>query len=112
MAGLGLLACCWLLATWLFHTVDPRRHPDPTLVEFAAAAAGFLCFGAGGALTTLGEHVFDEVEISERWARRPCSRPAESRNLRSAVFPAALDHELSAALARAVLARADDVPAA
>lgn len=64
---------------WLFHAGDLRRHGDPTIIEFAAAATGFLCFSAGGALTALGKHIFDQVEISERWASRPYFPLGESR---------------------------------
>lgn len=68
-AGLALLACCWGLIGWLFRHA---RHADPTFVDGMAAAAGYVCFCVGAILSVLGEHVFDPVEISERWAtRRP-----------------------------------------
>lgn len=74
-AGLCLLACCWLLMSWLFHSANLRQHHDPTFVECAAAATGFLCFSVGATLASLGDHIFDQVEISERWARRPDASP-------------------------------------
>lgn len=69
-AGAVLLAACWLLMRWLSHSATLRQHHDPSSGEFAAAALGFLCFSAGGVLVVLGGHIFDRVEVSERWARR------------------------------------------
>ena len=85
---------------WLFHAPDLRQHQDPTLIEFATAALGFLCFSAGGALTTLGEHIFDQVEISERWARRPYSPSKENRERPSPAFLIVPDHDFIAARSR------------
>ena len=78
-AGIVSLICGWLLMRWLFHSAGLRLHHDPSLVEFAAAALGFLCLSGGGILTTLGEHIFDHVEISERWARRAYDIREEKR---------------------------------
>ena len=75
IAGMLLVATCWLLMRWLVHSANLRAHRDPALLELAAAAAGFLCVSTGSALTTLGAHVFDEVEVSERWVRRRYVRP-------------------------------------
>ena len=69
-AGVLSLVCGGLLIRWLFNSADLRQHHDPSLIEFAAAALGFLFLSAGAVLTTLGEHIFDQVEISERWAKR------------------------------------------
>ena len=66
-AGLALLAGCWLSMRWLFHAGHHAVPDDMTAPDFAAAAAGFLCFSAGGALATFGRHLLDRVESSERW---------------------------------------------
>ena len=85
-AGLALLVLGWLLMRWLFHTPDLHRHHDPSLAELAAAALSFLCLSAAALLITLGEHVFDRVEISERWTRHPLSSSQD----RAAKSPPAL----------------------
>lgn len=76
-AGVALLACCWATLAWLFRHAHPRQHQDPSFVAYMAAATGFLCFSAGAVLTALGAHVFDQVEVSERWARQSWPRPDE-----------------------------------
>lgn len=35
------------------------------------AAVGFMAVSAGSALTLLGHHLFDEIEVSARWRGRP-----------------------------------------
>lgn len=42
----------------------------PPLV-YLLALVGFLGFSLGGALLVHGHHLFDAVEISERWRRLP-----------------------------------------
>ena len=69
-AGLGLLACSWLLMRWLFRSSEVNYRHASTLVQMAAAAVGFVCFSAGATLASIGQHVFDQVEVSTRWARR------------------------------------------
>ncbi|WP_174274800.1 hypothetical protein [Sphingomonas bacterium] len=81
-AGVAALACGWLALRWLFHVAGLRPHQDPSAFEFAAAALGFICLSAGALLATLGEHIFDRVETSERWARRPYAGSEEDRGLR------------------------------
>ena len=44
-------------------------HQPPTVYLFALIA--FVCASAGGALLIHGHHLFDTVEISERWRRLP-----------------------------------------
>lgn len=69
-AGLVMLACCWLLAAWLVQGAKVRPHDAPGALSCLAGAAAYLCFALGGMLTALGEHVFDQVPISRRWARQ------------------------------------------
>ena len=70
-AGLAPLAGCWLLMSWLLNTARLALQGHPSLVQVAAATGCFLCFSGGAALTVLGTHLFDRVEVSTRWARRP-----------------------------------------
>lgn len=57
-----------------------RIHPAPTrldsgLIDFALAAIGFLGASTGAGLAVLGNHLFDEVEVSERWRSRRDPNP-------------------------------------
>lgn len=73
--GLLLLALGVLATRYLFHMVHmlPRHEASPA--EMGLAAISFMSLSAGAALTSLGAHIFDEVEISARWARRPVRYP-------------------------------------
>lgn len=70
-AGLVLWACSGLIASLLYNHFG-TAHRDPALLEFLAGIVGFSCFSAGNFLVILGEHIFDRVEVSERWRRRSC----------------------------------------
>ena len=76
LRGLGLLSLgvSALLIRSLVHLQGQVPHTPPGPLSFLFAALGFLCGSAGGALLTLGHHLFDEVEVSQRWATRPMSR--------------------------------------
>lgn len=69
LAGIGLLACCYELMSWLFQRTGVRAGNDPTMLDYVGAVGGFLCLAGGAGLTVLGAHIFDRVEISARWAR-------------------------------------------
>lgn len=84
VTGVALLACCWMLMNWLFHSANIGQHHDPSFIEFLAATVGFLCFSGGASLTALGAHIFDQVEISQRWAKLP--PPTSSGETPSAAF--------------------------
>lgn len=74
VGGMALLGACWLAVGWLFQRA--RLHPgsEPSFAELAAATAAFLCFSSSTGLVLLGEGIFAQIEISERWARRPYNR--------------------------------------
>ncbi len=70
--GLGLLgiglsagACLWLYR--LLHTSPP---PAPSLGQYALATVTFLGASIGSGLLALGGHIYDRVEIAERYRRR------------------------------------------
>lgn len=46
---------------------DPLAARSP--LAWLLAAATFCCLSLGAALLVLGAHIFDEVEVSERWQR-------------------------------------------
>lgn len=48
---------------------DQGQH-EATAFELLLAAIGFLCASAGSILVTQGGHIFDKVEISQRWRTR------------------------------------------
>jgi len=69
--GLLLLAIGALAMRHLFAGAPvPHRHVA-SAAEMALAAIGFLGLSLGAPLLLLGAHLFDEVELSERWRRRP-----------------------------------------
>lgn len=43
------------------------RHPS--LLDLACATVGFLGLSASALLILCGAHIFDEVEVSQRWVR-------------------------------------------
>lgn len=67
---------------WLFHTARRGGPIDPTPAQAIMAAVGFLGLSIGLPLIVLGVHVFDQVQLSERWKRRTLieagERPHES----------------------------------
>ena len=54
----------------LAHHHAAHRVFSPHIFDLALAATGFLASSIGAALLALGHHVFDEVEVSERWRYR------------------------------------------
>lgn len=67
--GSGLCVTAWLAVQRLVSLhVEPQ---SAGLFAYALAFAGFICASAGSAMTILGAHLFDEVEVSARWQYRP-----------------------------------------
>jgi hypothetical protein len=66
---LGLVGCgvAWAALSHLFAMRPPARSPG--VFAYALAAIGFVSASAGAALTLLGHHLFDEIEVSSRWRR-------------------------------------------
>lgn len=65
---LGVVLCAVAYAS-ISHLIALR--PTASLaaagpLAYALAAIGFLSASAGGALTLLGDHLFDEVQVSDR----------------------------------------------
>lgn len=72
LRGLGM-ALCALAYVAIGHlmTLRPIALPRPAgVVAYGLAAGGFLGASVGTALTLLGRHLFDEVEVSARWQVR------------------------------------------
>lgn len=73
-ADLGLrlmgIMLCALAYLSISHLVALHPNPPPRSAGAAGywlAAIGFLSAGGGGAMTILGHHLFDEIEVSARW---------------------------------------------
>jgi hypothetical protein len=67
-AGLVLLAIAYWTGTALFDRfAGSLVHPP---LEYLLAVVTFVCASAGSAMTVMGHHLFDQVEVSSRWARR------------------------------------------
>jgi len=69
VAGMGILATGYFAAIWLqSRATAGALNGDP--LAYLLAAAAFLCGSVGSALAVLGTHIFDRVEVAQRW-RRP-----------------------------------------
>lgn len=64
-AGLLLLGLAALIGRHLFAVPDSGAMHDPIAYLFALIGMGSAC--AGAALTVLGRHLFDQVELPARW---------------------------------------------
>jgi hypothetical protein len=77
LRGLSIRACGLVLlgpgwgcghALWLLH------GQAPGVGAFLFALATFLTASFGTAMLIVGPHLFDKVEVSERWARMAVNR--------------------------------------
>lgn len=70
LTGLSFLPVGALAIHTLYRLVHAGPFHDSTAAELGLAAVGFISFSLGSLLLALGAHIFDEVEISPRWAPR------------------------------------------
>lgn len=77
----GLLLC-WVSYTAIARLVAMHVPPQKNdVLGFGLAAIGFIAASTGSALTLLGDHLFDRIEVSARWRARSgtgASLPSES----------------------------------
>jgi len=70
---------------------------DATPLAFACAAVAFLGATSGWALLLLGHHLFDSVQVSQRWCSQPLARSGtdahDPRHDLHAVTHKEYDHE-------------------
>jgi hypothetical protein len=67
----GLLLC-WVSYTAISRLVTMHVPPHKAdILAYGIAAVGFMAASGGSALTLLGHHLFDEIEVSARWRGRP-----------------------------------------
>jgi hypothetical protein len=69
LIGIGILALAYAAAASLRGRALAGSL-DGDALAYLLAAATFLCGSAGAALTFLGTHIFDRVELSQRWRHR------------------------------------------
>ena len=74
LGGAMLCGISWLAIRTFVHIRLATLPASPGLLAFALATLGFICASAGSALLTIGHHIFDEVEVSERWRSRPAAK--------------------------------------
>lgn len=67
LLGLALCTASWLSIRALLDLHAQSAVAPPPPAAYALAAIGFVGGSAGSALAVLGHHLFDRVEISERW---------------------------------------------
>ncbi|CAN5338952.1 hypothetical protein BH10PSE13_BH10PSE13_19200 [soil metagenome] len=77
LSGMFLLGCAWLLGTWMASLVRSRAPHDATPLEMVVTMLMFVAGSLGTATLALGKHLFDKVQVSERWVTR--DNKAESR---------------------------------
>lgn len=70
LGGAALWGLAWLAFRDLAGLHLSQTHANPGVGALALAAAGFLCASLGAVLIAQGRHIFDRVEVSERWRRR------------------------------------------
>lgn len=68
VCGLALCAIAYLAIRRLVASPPGPRRAG--LLDYGLAAIGFVSASGGSATALLGRHLFDRVEISERWRRR------------------------------------------
>jgi hypothetical protein len=74
-AGLVFLAVGALALRQVYFLVHEPPIHEASMIEMAIAAVGFLSLSAGSMLMAMGAHIFDQVEISKRWASLAQSPP-------------------------------------
>jgi hypothetical protein len=68
-AGLVLLAIAYWAGSALYRRfAGSLAHPP---LEYLLASVTIVCTSGGAAMTVMGHHLFDQVEVSSRWAKRP-----------------------------------------
>jgi len=65
LAGVLLMGAALLVGRRLFGAADARARAEP--LSYLLALVGMACASTGAALAVWGHHLFDRVELSERW---------------------------------------------
>lgn len=102
--------CCisaYLAAGELANLRPSTPGTQPAAIAYLLAAIAFLGASLGTALAVLGHHVFDEIEVSDRWKRRPPARDVASVGVDANAYmavgrPASANHGLPTPTASAI----------
>lgn len=94
VAGGGCCTAAYLAVGALMHLRVGATTPAGP-VAYGFAALGFLCGSIGTMLVALGRHIFDRIEVSERWRHRPAPAVPQSQQGRIDADSAALGVEYS-----------------
>jgi hypothetical protein len=71
----GALLCC-IAYVAIAHLAAMHIRPRAAgALAYGLAMAGFLAASAGSAMIVLGHHLFDKIEVSQRWRHRPRAIP-------------------------------------
>lgn len=70
LAGIALLGIAAVAIYWLSGSVHSGGLHAAKPIEYLLAIVSFASASAGGVLLSYGTHIFDEVEVSERWRPR------------------------------------------
>lgn len=74
VAGLPLLALSWFAIDALVAARAHAAGAPADAFSYGLAALGFVAGDLGAILLGLGGHIFDQVEISARWAKHPVAQ--------------------------------------
>ncbi len=66
LRAVGFLLLCG--AIWIMRDLFGAGPRTAMPLDYVLAAVGFAGVSAGSALTWLGHHLFDQVEVAPRWA--------------------------------------------
>jgi hypothetical protein len=72
--GVVLLFAAYAAAKHLLAIGHNHHGAEPSSVYLLALLA-FVCGSVGSALLVLGHHLFDKIEVPERWRKRPPAVP-------------------------------------
>jgi len=67
IGGLSLVAFAWALGQHFTLMMRSHSVDQTSFLEFLLGMLIFLCASGGMGMIFLGEHLFDRIEISERW---------------------------------------------
>ncbi|WP_156143736.1 hypothetical protein [Sphingomonas taxi] len=71
LRAVGALLCCIAYVAIAHLTAMHIRPRSAGALAYGLATAGFLGASAGSTMTVLGHHLFDAIEVSQRWQHRP-----------------------------------------
>lgn len=88
LRAVGALLCCIAYVAIARLAAMPIRPQSAGALAYGLATIGFLGASAGSAMIVLGHHLFDEIEVSQRWRHPP---HAAARSSLQAEFGIAMD---------------------